>query len=117
MAADLMHSNKRVIPLRWGALYQLRVRHGRGTKGGRGGCVARGARPMKYTIILTEKSDGGIHVSIPALPDCTVEAGNRDEAINLARHMIAETMSRSEIVLLEVPQRPKAASSSDEVPW
>ena len=72
---------------------------------------------MKYTIILTEKSDGGIHVSIPALPDCTVEAGNRDEAINLARHMIAETMSRSEIVLLDVPQWPKAASSSNEGPW
>jgi predicted RNase H-like HicB family nuclease len=72
---------------------------------------------MKYTIILTEKPDGGIHVSIPALPDCSVEASNRDEAINLARQAIVETISRSEIVLLDVPQRPKAAPSGDEVPW
>ena len=72
---------------------------------------------MKYTIVLTEKSDGGIHVSIPALPDCTVEASNRDEAINLARQVITETISRSEIVLLDVPQQPKAAPSSGEVPW
>jgi predicted RNase H-like HicB family nuclease len=72
---------------------------------------------MKYTIILTEKPDGGIHVSIPALPDCTVEASNRDEAINTAREAIAETIRRSEIVLLEVPQQPKSASSGEETPW
>ena len=72
---------------------------------------------MKYTIILTEKPGGGIHVSIPALPDCAVEADNRDEAIHLAHQVIAETISRSENVLLDVPQRPKAASNGDEVPW
>lgn len=72
---------------------------------------------MKYTLILTKKSDGGIHVSIPALPECAIEAGDRDEALDLARQAIAETMSRSEIVLLDVPQAPKVARSRDEVPW
>jgi predicted RNase H-like HicB family nuclease len=39
---------------------------------------------MKYTVILTEKADGGTHAPIPALPDHTVEANDRDEAIHLA---------------------------------
>lgn len=71
---------------------------------------------MKYTIVLTEKSDGGIHVSIPALPDCHVEAATRDEAIKLARKAITETIRRSEIVHLDVPQQPKL-TSPDETPW
>jgi hypothetical protein len=45
---------------------------------------------MKYTILLIEKSEGGIHVSVPALPDCTVEADTRDDAIRLAREAITE---------------------------
>lgn len=71
---------------------------------------------MKYIIVLTEKSNGGIHVSIPALPDCHVEAATRDEAIKLAREAITETIRRSEIVRLDVPQQPKSVSP-DEVPW
>jgi predicted RNase H-like HicB family nuclease len=72
---------------------------------------------MKYTIILTEKSDGGIHVSVPALPECTIEATNRDEAIHLAREAIAEIARRSEILQLEVPQQPKTGVNSKETPW
>jgi len=32
---------------------------------------------MHYTLILTEKPEGGIQVSIPALPACTIEAAAR----------------------------------------
>lgn len=72
---------------------------------------------MKYTIILTEKPDGGIRVSIPALPNCTLEADGRDEAIHLAREAIGQIISRSEIVHVDVPQQPKSASTGDDVPW
>ncbi len=70
---------------------------------------------MKYTVVLTEKSNGGIQVSVPGLPDCALEAESRDEAIRLARTAIANVMSRSEIVRVEVPQQP--ASPDNEVPW
>lgn len=70
---------------------------------------------MKYTVILTEKSNGGIHVSVPGLPDCTLEAKGRDEAIRLAREAISSVMSRSEIVRVEVPQH--SSSPDNEVPW
>jgi|SRR5919106_4312309 predicted RNase H-like HicB family nuclease len=72
---------------------------------------------MKYIVILTEKPNGGLRVSIPALPDCTVEADNRDEALRLARKAIAEIVSHSEIVHLDVPQKPKPASLEADVPW
>ena len=40
---------------------------------------------MQYTLILTETAEGGIQVTIPALPACRVEAATRDDAIRLAR--------------------------------
>ncbi len=72
---------------------------------------------MKYTLILTEKPNGGIRVSVPALPECSVEADNRDDAIHLAREAIAQIASRSEIVHVDVPQQPQPASTDDDVPW
>ena len=72
---------------------------------------------MKYTVVLTEKPEGGIHVSVPALPNCTVEANTRDEALHRVREAIVETVGRSEIVHLDVPQQPRATSSGKDVPW
>jgi predicted RNase H-like HicB family nuclease len=70
---------------------------------------------MKYTVVLTEKSNGGIQVSVPGLPDCILEAESRDEAIRLACEAIADVMSKSEIVLVEVPQQ--SSSPDNTVPW
>ena len=53
---------------------------------------------MQYTLILTETAEGGIQVTIPALPACRVEAATRDDAIRLAREAIAQLVSRSEVV-------------------
>src|SRR5438067_63184 len=72
---------------------------------------------MPYTIVLIEKPEGGIHVSVPALPDCTVEADTRDEAMRLAREAIATMVSRCEMVRVEVPQQPKTPLPGDAVPW
>jgi predicted RNase H-like HicB family nuclease len=72
---------------------------------------------MKYTIILTQKPERGMHVSIPALPACTVEAANRDEAIRLAREAITQFVSQSEIVQVDVPLGWQDISPQDETPW
>lgn len=72
---------------------------------------------MQYTLILTEKTAGGIQVTIPALPACTVEAATRDEAIFLAREAIAHLVSRSEIVQVEIPQQPRTTAPPRETPW
>jgi predicted RNase H-like HicB family nuclease len=71
----------------------------------------------QYTLILTEKADGGILVTIPALPACTVEATTRDEAIFLAREAITQVVSRSEIVEIDIPQQPHATTQPRETPW
>ncbi|MGE0820835.1 MAG: type II toxin-antitoxin system HicB family antitoxin [Candidatus Binatia bacterium] len=71
---------------------------------------------MKYTVILTTKPNGGIHVSVPALPDCTVEADSRDEALHLAREAITQFVKHSEITQVEVPQ-PLSPVPGNDVPW
>src|SRR5262252_2508883 len=72
---------------------------------------------MKYTIILTPKPEGGMHVSIPALPACTVEAASREEAICLAREAITQFVSQSEVVQVDVPLVSQDIPHQDEVPW
>jgi predicted RNase H-like HicB family nuclease len=72
---------------------------------------------MQYTLILTEKAEGGIQVTIPALPACRIEAATRDEAIRLAREAIAQLVSHSEIIQIDVPQQPRATAQARGVPW
>lgn len=72
---------------------------------------------MRYTLILTENAEGGIQVTIPALPACRVEAATRDDAIRLAREAIAQLVSRSEIVQVEIPAQPRATAAPRETPW
>jgi predicted RNase H-like HicB family nuclease len=72
---------------------------------------------MQYTLILTEKTEGGIQVTIPALPACRIEAATRDDAIRLAREAIAQLVSRSEIVQIDIPQQPRARAQPRGVPW
>ena len=72
---------------------------------------------MQYTLILTEKTEGGIQVTIPVLPACRVEAATRDEAIRLAREAIAQLVSRSEIVQVDIPQQPRATAPPRGIPW
>lgn len=72
---------------------------------------------MKYTVILTEETDGSIHVTVPGLPYCTVEAKTRDEALNIVRETITTIISRSEIVQLDVSAEPKSGSLHRNTPW
>jgi predicted RNase H-like HicB family nuclease len=72
---------------------------------------------MQYTLILTKKAEGGIQVTIPALPACIVEAATRDDAIRLAQEAIAQLVRQSEIVQIEIPEQPRATASLHETPW
>ena len=71
---------------------------------------------MQYTLILTETTEGGIQVTIPALPACRLEAATRDDAIRLAREAIAQLVSRREVVQVEIPTQPRATSSPHATP-
>ena len=43
---------------------------------------------MKFTVILEPQRDGGYTVSVPALPGCISEGGNREEALKNIREAI-----------------------------
>ena len=77
----------------------------------------RGESAIQYTLILTEKTEGGIQVTVPALPACRIEAATRDETIRLAREVIAQLVSRSEIVQVDILEQPRATAQPHGVPW
>jgi hypothetical protein len=72
---------------------------------------------MQYTLILTETAEGGIQVTILALPAYRVEAATREDAIRLAREAIAHLARRSEVVQVEIPEQPRATASPQETLW
>jgi predicted RNase H-like HicB family nuclease len=72
---------------------------------------------MKYTVVLTEKLNGNIHVTVPGLPDCTLEAPTRDEALEKARESIARIVSQSEFIQLDVPMEPTSNGFHLDTPW
>jgi predicted RNase H-like HicB family nuclease len=43
---------------------------------------------VKFTVILEPQRDGGFTVSVPALPGCISEGGNREEALKNIREAI-----------------------------
>ncbi len=72
---------------------------------------------MRYTVVLTDQLDGQIHVSVPGLPNCTVEAATRKEALQKIHKTISTIVSRSEIIQLDVPTEPKSDDLHLETPW
>lgn len=72
---------------------------------------------MKYTVIITEAQNGDLHATVPGIPDCHVQAKTRSDAIRAVRHSIAQIISRSEIVQVDVPTPPKSESFLHDTPW
>jgi predicted RNase H-like HicB family nuclease len=43
---------------------------------------------MRYTVVLEQETDGGYVASVPALPGCVSQGGNRAEALSNIREAI-----------------------------
>jgi predicted RNase H-like HicB family nuclease len=72
---------------------------------------------MKYTVIITEAPNGDLHATVPGIPECHVHARTRSDAIQAVRHSIAQVLSRSEIVQIDVPTSPKSEHAIQDTPW
>ena len=44
---------------------------------------------MRYTVLLEPQEDGGVIVSVPALPGCISQGDTREEALTNIREAIA----------------------------
>lgn len=65
---------------------------------------------MNYLVVLDHNQDR-FTATVPALPDCRVEAATRELALEAVRQAIGERLSRSEVVTVEAPP------SSHDNPW
>ena len=43
---------------------------------------------MRYTVVIEQESDGGLVISVPALPGCVSQGDTRNEALNNIREAI-----------------------------
>lgn len=70
---------------------------------------------MKYTVTITEETNGNIRACVPAFPQCAANALTRTDAINKIRKAISEIVSRTEIIQIDVDTEPKLLH--DETQW
>lgn len=68
---------------------------------------------MQYAILLQRRADGSYQAAVPLLPGLTRTAATRDEVLQLVRSDLAEAMTRTEVVYLNVPEQPVATTN----PW
>jgi predicted RNase H-like HicB family nuclease len=61
--------------------------------------------------ILVKPTENGFLATVPGLPDCTVEAATREEAIERVRQEAKDWIERSEIIPLELPEAAKLKRS------
>jgi hypothetical protein len=58
---------------------------------------------MEHTVMLTWENDG-IHATVPGMPKCQAKSETRSRVLSLIRDNIAETLRKSEIVRIDIPE-------------
>lgn len=71
---------------------------------------------MKYTIILTEEMNGTYSANVPILPECTIKAKTRQEALEAIQKKIKQIINRSEVIQIDISAKPRSGSI-EETPW
>lgn len=77
---------------------------------------------MEYTTLLTHQPDSLWRAVVPGLPDCVAEAPSRAEVLVKIQKRIAETVSYTEVLQIEVPASPKNTNGTSNgkpvaMPW
>ena len=72
---------------------------------------------MEYTVILTQPDAARWRATVPALPDCNVEAPTRAEVLGKIRDRIISVARQAEVLRLQVPVAPQAMPLDAETPW
>ena len=71
---------------------------------------------MQYQILVQSQSDRRFTASVLGLPDCVVEGGTEEEAMEKVRGAIEDKLAQSKIVTIEIgaPQEPANTLTN---PW
>lgn len=72
---------------------------------------------MKYSVILIKKSGSDIRATVPGLPNCSVRAETRDEALKEIQHKVDQMMHQIEIVEIDVPAQTIPNKVTETTPW
>ncbi len=72
---------------------------------------------MQYKVMLTSESDG-IHATVLGMPKCHAVSETRNGVLTLIRDNILETLRKSEIVNINIPEEPDSENTvSSEADW
>jgi predicted RNase H-like HicB family nuclease len=58
---------------------------------------------MQYLVLL-QPHNGGYRAAVPGLPGCQSDGATEEEALTNIRHAISETLRRTKVVTVEVPE-------------
>ena len=73
---------------------------------------------IKVSILLHEREDGKTIASVLEVPDCNVEADNREQAITSLKESLSRKLETFEVISLELPTNlPLSSLQQKEQPW
>jgi len=61
---------------------------------------------MEYTVVLTRQPDTRWRAVVPSLPECEAEAETRAEVLAQIKERLAEVVSHTEVLRIELPIAP-----------
>ncbi len=68
---------------------------------------------MEYTIVLTKHSNFLWRASVPALPECEVEADSREKVLSKIKEKVVSIASQSEVIQVEIPIKPQFSNETN----
>lgn len=63
---------------------------------------------MEYTVLLTGRPGLSWRATVPWLPDCTVEAPTRAEALEKIKQCISAVVNQIEVLRVQLPDTPQS---------
>ncbi len=67
---------------------------------------------------MLTREDDGIHATVPGMPKCHVKSETRSGVLSLIRDNILQTLRKSEIVQISIPEDPEPCSTANgETDW
>ena len=73
---------------------------------------------IKVNILLHEREDGKTVASVLEVPDCNVEADNREQAITSLKESLSRKLETFEVISLELPTNlPSSSIRQKDQTW
>lgn len=76
--------------------------------------ASQSSTEMTWHILLESQANGRVLATVPALPNCTLERSNREEALEAIQQLLSERLAHVEVLPVHISPTVDAASFKEQ---